>query len=67
MEKSLKEMDEKNNKAFEEMNKSLKDILGNQEKAIKQVMETVQDLKTEMEVMNKTQTKGQLDMENLSK
>ena len=29
---SLKEMDEKNNKKFEEMNKSLKDTLGNQER-----------------------------------
>ena len=51
---SLKEMDEKNNKKFEEMSKSLKDNLRNQEKAIKQVMETVQDLKNEMEVMKKT-------------
>ena len=30
-------------------------------------METVQDLKTEMETMKKTQTEGQLDMENLGK
>ena len=29
---SLKEMDEKNNKKFEEMSKSVKDTLGNQEK-----------------------------------
>ena len=36
------------------MNKSLKDHQKNQEKAIKQVMETVQDLKNEMEVMKKT-------------
>ena len=35
------------------MNKSLKDTQENQEIAIKQVMETVQDLKTEMEVMEK--------------
>ena len=64
---SLKEMDEKNNKKFEEMNKSLKDTLGNQEKAIKQVMETVQDLKNEIKVKKKTQTKGWLDMEYLGK
>ena len=30
-------------------------------------METVQDLKTEMEAMKKTQTMGRLDMENLGK
>ena len=30
-------------------------------------METVQELKTEMEAMTKTQTKGWLDMENLGK
>ena len=30
-------------------------------------METVQDLKTEMEAMKKTQTEGWLDMENLGK
>ena len=34
-------------------------------KTIKQVMETVQELKTEMEAMKKTQTEGHLDMENL--
>ena len=62
----FKEM-EKTNKMEEEMNKSLKDIKENQEKAIKQVMETIQDLKTEMEVMKKTQTEGRLDMENLGK
>ena len=44
-------MDEKTNKKLEEMSKSLKDTPENQEKAIKQVMETIQDLKTEMEVM----------------
>ena len=67
MKNSLKEMDEKNNKKFEEMNKSFKGTIGNQEKAIKQVMETVQDLKTEIEVMKKTQTDGRLDMEHLGK
>ena len=33
-------------------------------KTIKQVMETVQELKTEMEAMKKTQTEGRRDMEN---
>ena len=50
------------NKKVDKMNKSLKDT---QEKAIKQVMETVQDLKNEMEVMKKTQTKEWMDMESL--
>ena len=49
------------------MNKSLKNTQENQEKAIKQVNETVQDLKTKMEVIKKTQTEGWLDMENLGK
>ena len=60
-------MDEKYNKKFEEMSKSVNDTLGNQEKTIKQVMETVQELKTEMETMKKTQNEGRLDMENLGK
>ena len=34
-------------------------------KTIKQVMETVQELKTEMEAWKKTQTEDRLDMENL--
>ena len=35
MKNSLKEMDEKNNKKFEKMNKSVKDTLGKQEKTIR--------------------------------
>ena len=35
MNNSLKEMDEKNNKKFEKMNKSVKDTLGKQEKTIR--------------------------------
>ncbi|KAK7807248.1 hypothetical protein U0070_003248 [Myodes glareolus] len=65
IEEMSKEMDEKYNKKFEEMSKSVNDTLGNQEKTIKQVMETVQELKTEMEAMKKTQNEGQLDIENL--
>ena len=56
-EEMSKEMDDKYNKKFEEMRKSVNDTLGNQEKTIKQVMETVQELKTEMESMKKTQNK----------
>ena len=50
-------IEENYNKKFEEMSKSVNEILGNQEKTIKQVMETVQDLKTEMESMKKSEAK----------
>ncbi|KAK7801114.1 hypothetical protein U0070_002781, partial [Myodes glareolus] len=65
IEEMSKETDEKYNKKFEEMSKSMNDTLGNQEKTIKQVMETVQDSKTEMESIKKTQNEGRLDIENL--
>ena len=67
IEEMSKEMEEKYNKKFEEMSKSINETLGNQEKTIKQLMETVQELKTEMEAMKKTQTKGRPDMENRGK
>ena len=54
MKNSLQEMDDKYNKKFEDMSKSVNDTLGNQGKIIKQEMETVQELKTEMEAMTKT-------------
>ena len=49
---------------MKEINKSLKE---NQEKAIKQVKGMVQNLKTEIEVIKKTQTEGNLKIENLGK
>ena len=61
IEEMSKEMEEKYTKKFEEMSKSVN------EKTIKQVMETVQDLKTEMESMKKSQTEDRLAMENLGK
>ena len=64
---ALIEMDEKYNKKFEKLNKSVNDTLGNQGKTIQQIMETVQDLKTEMETRKKTQTEGRLDIESLGK
>ena len=67
MEEMSKEMEDKYNKKFEEMSKFVNDTMGNQEKTIKQVMESVQELKTEMEAVKKTQIEGQLDMENLGK
>ena len=54
-------------KMVEVMSKSVNDTLGNQEKTIRHVMETVQELKTEMGAMKKTQTEVRLDMENLGK
>ena len=67
IEEMSKEMEDKYNKKVEEMSKFVNDTLGNQEKAIKQVMESVQELKTEMEAVRKTQSEGRLDMENLGK
>ena len=58
-------MDEKYNQKFEEMSKYVKDTQGNQEKMMKQVIETVPELKTEMEARKKTKTEDRLDMENL--
>ena len=49
---------------MEEINKSLKE---NQEKALKQMEEMIQDLKTEIETIKKTQMKGILEMENRGK
>ena len=60
-------IDEKYNKKFEEISKYVNETLRNQEKTIKQVKEAVQELKTEMEAMKKTQTENRLDMENLGK
>ena len=47
---------------MEEINKSLKPFLHKtQGKTIKQVKQTVQDLKTEIEAIKKTQTEGILE------
>ena len=59
-------MKKKTNKKLEEIKKCLKDTQESQEKTIKQLKKTVQDMKTEMEI-TKTQSKGQLYMENLGK
>ena len=58
-------MEEKTNKKLNwKRNKTLN---GNQENAIKLVKKIVQDLKTEIEAIKKTQTEGTLEMENLDK
>ena len=51
---SLKEMKEKTNIKLKEINKSFTETQENKEKAIKQMKKTVQDLKTEIEVIKKT-------------
>ena len=58
MRNSLKEMEEKTNKKLEDISKSLKE---NQEKAIKYMKETIQDLKTEIETIKKTQAEGTIE------
>ncbi|ERE88257.1 GTPase IMAP family member 3-like protein [Cricetulus griseus] len=60
MRKFFREMEEKTNQKMQE----IKDSQGN---TIKQLKETVQDLKTEIETMEKTQSGGMLEVEKLSK
>ena len=61
--KSCREMEEKTNQKMQEIKESQK----SQENTIKQLKETVQDLKTELVTIKKTQTEGMLEMEKLSK
>ncbi|ERE70014.1 olfactory receptor [Cricetulus griseus] len=61
--KSFREMEEKTNQKMQEIKESQK----SQENTIKQLKETVQDLKTELETIKKTQTGGMLEVEKLSK
>ena len=51
----------------EEMNKSLKEIQENTFKQVKDMNKTVQDLKIQIDAINKIQTEGILKMENLGK
>jgi hypothetical protein len=50
-----------------EMNKSLKEIQENTFKQVKDMNKTVQDLKIQIDAINKIQTEGILKMENLGK
>ena len=55
---------------MEEINKIFNEDKENKQKAIqqeKQTVLTVQDLKTEIEIIKKTQTEGILEMKNLGK
>ena len=64
MRNSLKEMEKKTNKKLEDISKSLKE---NQEKEIKHIKETIQDLKTEIETIKKTQAEGIIETEIMRK
>ena len=57
-------MEEKTNKKLEDISKSLKEI---QIKAIKHMRETIQDLKTELETIKKTQAEGIIETEIMRK
>ena len=52
---------------MEEVNKFHKDSQQKPIKQVKQTVWTVQNLKSEIEAIKKTQTKGMLEIENLSK
>ena len=60
----LKEMEEKTNKKLEDISKSLKE---NQEKELKHIKQTIQDLKTEIETIKKTQAEGIIETEIMRK
>ena len=64
MRNSLKEMEEKTNKKLEDNSKSLKE---NQEKEMKHMRQTIQDLKTEIKTIKKTQAKGIIETEIMRK
>ncbi|ERE84459.1 GTPase IMAP family member 3-like protein [Cricetulus griseus] len=61
--KSFREMEEKMNQKMQEIKESQK----SQENTIKQLKKTVQDLKTELDTIKKTQTEGMLEVEKLRK
>ena len=61
---SLKGMEEKTNKKLEDINKSLKE---NKKKSNQMYKRTIQDLKTEIEIIKKTQTKGIIETEIMRK
>jgi uncharacterized protein YukE len=50
-----------------EMNKDFKEKQGNTIKQVKEINKTVQDVKMEIEAINKTQTEAILEMKNLEK
>ena len=64
MRNSLKEIEEKTNKKLEDISKSL---MENQERPIKHMKETIQDLKTEIQTIKKTQAEGIIEIEIMRK
>ena len=50
-----------------DINNSLKEIQENASKQVKELDKTIQDLKTEVETIKKSQSKTTLEIENLSK
>jgi prefoldin subunit 5 len=50
-----------------EVNNSLEEIQENASKQVKELDKTIQDLKTEVETIKKSQSKTTLEIENLSK
>ena len=64
MKKYLREIEENTGKKW---NKFINLLKKSKEKAIIQATQIVQDLKTEIEAIKKTQAEGILKMENLSK
>ncbi|ERE81283.1 Transposase, L1 containing protein [Cricetulus griseus] len=68
--KKLHEMEEKTNQRIQEVNKSLKESKESQEKTTKQVkeaLETVQDMKAEIDTVKKKQNEVMLEIERLDK
>ena len=64
MRNSLKEMEEKTNKKLEDISKSLNE---NHKKETKHMKGTIQDLKTEIETIKKTQAEGIIETEIMRK
>ena len=60
----LKEIEEKTNKKLKDISKSFKE---NQEKEIKHIKEIIQDLKTEIETIKKTQAQGIIETKIIRK
>lgn len=68
MNKSIKDTEGKTIKRLEEMNKSHKEYQGSQEnKQLKEMNKTIQDMKMEVEAIEKIQAEGILKMKTLGK
>ncbi|MGE9805100.1 hypothetical protein ACQP3L_31445, partial [Escherichia coli] len=63
--KYFRETEEKTTQKMQDINKYLKENQENTIKQLKETIQTVQDLKTEMDTIKKTQTEGMLEAEKL--